>query len=370
MKAKSLVLVLSSSLALLVLPGCGRQSDTAPLADIRPVRAEQVGAASSPSGSRYAGEVRARYETDLAFRVGGRISSRRVDAGSRVVAGQVIATLDPQDYALAASAADSQLVAARAEAQLAQQDLQRYTELRARNFIAQAELDRRRMTADAAEARVKALSAEAARQANQRAYTSLNAPYPGVIARIDAEPGQVVATGQTVAQLARTGELEAVVSVPENELDKLGAARKLSIRLWSAPGKIYAGKLRELSPIADAATRTYRARIAFARPDDDVKLGMTATVEAALVAAESLSVAQSALYRVNSQPQVWVVDTTTGQVTPRAVQLGPLAGERVAVVSGLKPGEWVVTAGVHKLAQGQKVKLILPSSPVTPAVQP
>ncbi len=348
--------------AVLLLAGCGRDAPPPP-PDVRPVRAEQVGMHASNSSTRYAGEVRARYETALAFRVGGRVSTRQVEVGGTVKAGQVLATLDPQDYALAVRAARAQLAAAEAEARLAQQDLQRFTELRAQNFIAQAELDRRRATAEAAQARARQLRAEVARQGNQQAYTRLTAPHAGVVTAIDFEAGQVVAAGQPLARLARTGELEVRIDVPENALDGLRAAKDLTIRLWSLPDRPYAGTLRELSPMADAASRTYSARVTFTRPDADVKLGMTATVEARQKSASSLSVAQSALFRVNGRPQVWVVDRQSKKVAARSVQIGALAGERATIVSGLAAGEWVVTAGVHKLAPGQTVRLTTARQP-------
>jgi membrane fusion protein, multidrug efflux system len=346
----------------LLLAGCGREAPQ-PSADIRPVRAEQVGVRAEHSGTRYAGEVRARHETELAFRVAGRVQTRAVEVGTQVKAGQVIATLDPQDYALAVGAAQAQLTAAEAEAKLAQQDLQRFSELRAQNFISQAELDRRRTTAEAAQARARQLRAETARQGNQQAYTRLTAPHAGVVTAITLEPGQVVAAGQPVAQLARSGEREVRIDVPENALDALRAARTLTIRLWSAPDVRYAGRLRELSPMADAASRTYRARVSFAEPDAAVKLGMTATVEVGGEATPGLSVAQAALFKINGQPQVWVVDRKTLKVAARSVQLGALSGDRAAIVSGLAAGEWVVTAGVHKIAPGQRVRLPHPGQP-------
>src|SRR5512143_4306013 len=347
----------------LLLAACGREAPQAPPPDIRPVRAEQVGMRTAQHGTRYAGEVRARYETDLAFRVAGRVNTRTAEVGTLVKAGQVIATLDPSDYALAASAARAQLTAAEAEARLARQDLQRFTELRAQNFISQAELDRRRTTAEAAAASARQLRADAARQGNQQAYTRLTAPHAGVVTAISFEAGQVVAAGQPVAKLARTGELEVRIDVPENALDALRTARTLSIRLWSAPDRTYAGRLRELSPVADAASRTYSARISLLHPDAAVKLGMTATVEVGTESAPSLAVAQSALFRVDGKPQVWVVNPQTRKVAARSVQLGELSGERVAIVSGLTAGEWVVTAGVHKIAPGQQVRLVGPPRP-------
>ena len=340
-----------------LLSACGQDAPSSAPADVRSVRAEQVGVLAARSSTRYTGEVHARYETDLAFRVAGRVQSRAVEVGTQVRAGQTIATLDPSDYALAATAAQAQRVAAESEAKLAQQDLQRYTELRAQNFIAQAELDRRQTATDAAQARVRQLRAEATRQGNQQAYTRLSAPHAGVVTALFVEAGQVVAAGQPVAQLAKNGEREVSINVPENALDALRAARTLKIGLWSAPGVTYAGRLRELSPMADAASRTYRARVSIQQPDAAVKLGMTATVEVDGQATSSLSVPQSALFKISGQPQVWVVDQKTGKVAARSVRLGELTGDRAAIVSGLAAGEWVVTAGVHKIAPGQQVRV-------------
>lgn len=357
-------LLLSALLALLA--ACGRDAPPAPPAppaDIRPVRAEQLGLHADRGSTRYAGEVRARYETDLAFRVAGRVQTRLIEVGAHVKAGQLMATLDPQDYALAASAARAQLAAAEAEARLAQQDLQRFTELRAQNFISQAELDRRRTAAAAAQAKESQLRAEAQRQGNQQSYTRLTAPHAGVVTSVAFEAGQVVAAGQPLVQLARSGEREVRIDVPENALDALRAAPELTIRLWAAPDVTYSGRLRELSPMAAAGSRTYRAHVRLLKPDAGVKLGMTATVEVGSEAAPGLSVAQTALFKANGQPQVWVVDPATQKVAARSVQLGALRGDRAAVVSGLKAGEWVVTAGVHKIAPGQQVRLAPPRQP-------
>lgn len=342
-----------------LLGGCDRKPDTPP-ADVRTVRAEQVAAAPAGDGTRYAGEVRARHETVLAFRVPGRVDARKVDVGMSVKAGQLIATLDPGDYALAVRAREAQLAAAETEAALVQQDLARFTRLRAENFISEAELDRRRTSADAAQARVRQARAELAHQVNQRAYTRLAAPHAGVITAIDFEAGQVVDAGQPLARLARSGEMEVRIDVPEQAVDALRVAETLTVRLWAVPDRTYAGRLRELSPMADAASRTYAARIRLLQPDAAVRLGMTATVEPGPVAETTLSVPQSALFRVNGQPQVWVVDPERGTVAARGVQVGALIGERAAIAAGVTAGEWVVTAGVHKLAPDQRVRMLQP----------
>jgi multidrug efflux system membrane fusion protein len=348
------------ALSALALTACSKPP--APPPDIRPVRAEQVGSHAAATDMQFAGDVHARHEADLAFRVGGRVSARRVELGSAVFPGQVIATIDPADYALAASAAQSQLSAARAEAQLAQQDLRRYAQLRDQHFISEAEYERRKTTLDSNQARVRQLNADAVRQGNQRSYTSLVSPFAGVVTRVAVEPGVVVAPGQVVAQVAQLGEMEVMIHVPENELGKLNLGDTLAVHLWSAADAVYRGRLRELSPIADPATRTYVARVTLLNPDSSVRLGMTATVDISSTAAPGLSVPQTALYRVSGQTQVWIVDRARGTVALRTVRLGALAGDHATIAAGLTAGEWVVTAGVHKLASGQTVKLLKPAA--------
>jgi RND family efflux transporter MFP subunit len=343
-------------LLLLGLAGCGQ--DAPPVApDIRIVRAEQVGTQQLATAPDYPGEIRARYETPLAFRVAGRVDSRKVDVGSRVTAGQLLAKLDASDYAFAAQAARASLAAAESQARLAQEDFARYQALHAQAFISAAELERRRTTAEAAAATVRQLRAQAGQQDNQQDYTRLRAPHAGIITTLAVEAGQVVTAGQVVAQLARDGEREVSIAVPENALEALQTARTLEIRLWALPTRVYPGRLRELSPLADAASRTYRARISLLKADPDIRLGMTASVHVLQDAATGLSVPQSALYRVNGRPQVWVVDRMTQTVNARGVEVGALLGTRAEILGGLRNGEWVVTAGVHKLAAGQKIRL-------------
>ncbi|HQS99373.1 MAG: efflux transporter periplasmic adaptor subunit [Hydrogenophilales bacterium 16-64-46] len=349
--------LIKPALLCFLLAACGSDPPP-PVADVRAVRAERVSLATTTDDVRYPGEIRARHETDLAFRVAGRVNSRAVDAGSVVRSGQLVATLDADDYALVARAARSQLAAAEAEARLAEADLQRFSELRAKNFIAEAELDRRRAAAEASLAQVRALRADAARQGNQATYARLTAPAAGVVTAVLVEAGQVVAAGQPVVRLALAGEREVRIDVPENALDALRRAPALKVRLWSSPDRVYAARLRELAPMADPATRTYAARVALIDADAAVRLGMTATVEQETAAAAVLAVAASALFKINGRPQVWVVDPASGAVAARAVELGALTGERVTVRAGLAAGEWVVTAGVHKLAPGQRVRLV------------
>jgi RND family efflux transporter MFP subunit len=185
----------------------------------------------------------------------------------------------------------------------------------------------------------------------------LRADRTGVVTAVNAEPGQVVSAGQTVVRLAQPDQPEVAINIPEGRFKEFRAAKKISIVLWSVPGKLYHGSIRELSPVADAATRTFSARISVLNPDADVQLGMTANVVLDAGAQQVFLLPLPALTRVDGKPTVWVVDPATKTVAPRAVALAEYRSEdRVAVAGGIKAGDMVVMAGVHKLIAGQKVQ--------------
>ena len=314
----------------------------------RLVKALKVGAGGTAHEQRYSGEVRARIESTLGFRVGGKLAERLVDAGARVQAGQPLARLDP---------ADAQLTVAQAEANraLAAAELQRSRELKAQNFISQAALDARDTTA-------KAAAAQAQLAKNQAAYTTLVADAAGVIAAVLAEPGQVVTAGQGVFRIARDGEREVAVNIPESRLAGLNIGAAATVTLWAgqhdAGGKAYRGRLRELAPAADPATRTFAARIAILDADADgsVRLGMTASVSFAQGGDEKIVVPLAALLQQGEQATVWVIGADA-TVSPRVVVVERYADSGAVLKSGLQPGEQIVAAGAFKLVAGEKVRI-------------
>jgi len=326
--------------------------------EIRPVRVMKIGDAGDGAGQRfeYAGEVRPRYETRLAFRVGGKIIARRVEVGARVRQGQVLAELDPEDLTQAAASARAQVASVEAERNLAAADLRRYADLREKNFISQAEFDRRASAFATADARLQAVRAQYRQAANQRAYAALAADTAGVITALEAEAGQVVAAGQTVARLARPGEKEIAIAVPESQYERIERATDIAVSLNAFPGKAWKGRLRELSPVADPVTRTYAARVTVLGADENVELGMSARVAVAGGAAQSgTELPIAALYARGDTPQVWVVNADN------TVRLAPITtrgvtGEHVLADSGLAPGDMVVTAGAQLLRPGQRVR--------------
>jgi RND family efflux transporter MFP subunit len=345
-------------LALLpLLAACQDQAVSAVAKPERPVQVQRVAFAATNAAREFVGVVRARYETDLGFRVAGKIVARTVNVGDRVRAGDVVARLDDQDLRLQVQSAEAELAAATSNLTQAAADAERYATLRARGYAPVAEYDRKKWAKDEAEGRL-----ERARRAldiarNQLAYTELKANADGVITATLAEAGQVVAVGQAVARLAQRGEKEAVVALPETWLGEARRAQA-TVRLWSDPDRTFAAHLRELSPQADAATRTYAARFTIDSADDSVALGMTATVT--LTRGGEAAVAKlplAAIINRGTGPLVYLVDDS-GTLVRRPVTVASFSEDVVTVTSGLREGDKVVVLGVQQLDPGVKVRTV------------
>jgi multidrug efflux system membrane fusion protein len=341
----------------LFLSGCDKlpEQARAPI----PVRVGKAEPAAQSNSISYTGAVRARWQTDLGFRVGGKIIERVVEVGQRVQSGQVLARLDPADYEAQVRSAEAELSAARANLVQARADLTRTEMLVRQGWATSQLLDSRRSAADQGEGRLDGAEAKLKLARDSVGYTELRANADGVITAIPTEVGQVVQIGQTVMSLARTAELEAVVPIPEGQTDAISVATP-SVTLWSATGggRSYNARLREISPAADLTTRTYSARYSILNPDDAVQLGSTATVLLALPtlpgADGQVSVPATALFQSENGPAVWRFDEGRIQLTP--VQIVRYGQERV-VLSGLPIGADVVTAGVHKLNPSLQVRI-------------
>jgi RND family efflux transporter MFP subunit len=342
--------------AVLALAACSK----APVAaeDVRPVRTLTVSPRAASAAVDFAGEVRPRVETRAGFQVAGRITQRLVDVGQAVRQGQSLATIDPQDYRLAAEASEAARTSAQVDRDQQRADYRRFEDLQAKGFISQAELDRRKASLDAAEARYAQAVANARVTGNQTGYATLRAPHDAVVTAIDAEVGQVVAAGQSVIRLAQTGEKEVLIGIPEQQLAALKGATEISVRLWSGGAPIK-GRLRELSPVADPATRTFPARIGLVDPPAAVALGMTATVSFAIPLPQPvITVPLQALIVEAGATHAWRYDAATGTVQRTRVRVGNVAGNEIVVAEGLQAGDVVVTAGAHQLKEGQKVRLL------------
>lgn len=350
MRAPGLLLVCT-----LLLVACSKPVEKAE--DIRPVRVVVLNPANADVTSEFPGAVQARYESQLGFRVAGKIIARQVDVGTVVKRGQVLMRLDPKDLQLAQAQGVAALTSAASNRDTAKADLKRYQELRDKNFVSQAVLDAKDTAFKAAQATYDQAEAAFKGQLNQTAYATLESDVDGVVTTIHAEAGQVVAAGTPVVSVARQGAKEVVVSVPENQVDKLRGSGDVQVRLWAAPKQVIDGTIREVSPIADPATRTYAIKIAI--PDDtpNVKLGMTAYASfISKTNDDALKVPLTALLRVQDHSAVWVVEG--GIVRQVAVQIAGQHGNDVWIQGALRDGQQVVTAGVNQLKPGQKVTIL------------
>lgn len=341
-------------LALGLLSACDGKGDATPPA--RPVLVQQPAPAAG-AVQAFAGEIRARHETPLAFRVGGKVAKRWVDVGDRVVAGQPLAELDAQDLRLSRDAAQAQVAAAEADARLAAAEFERIEVMFQRQLVSRSLFDARKSALDAANSRVAQARAQLDVAGNQAAYGVLRANAAGVVALRNVESGQVVAAGQTAFGLAEDGEREVAIALPEADMARFNAGQPVLVELWAAPGQRVPGTIREISPAADPQARTYATRVSLALPDGvRVELGQSARVYAANVAAPALSVPLSALVQADGQAAVWVLDGGGERVKRVPVQIGAYSEADVPVSGGLSPDDWVVISGVHLLRENDAVK--------------
>lgn len=346
-------------LPILQLTGCTEKT-APPTPPARMVLAHTVHSGGAAVQAEYSGEVRARHEIALAFRVGGKLLARHVDVGDTVSAGQVLAQLDSTDLALASSGAQANLAAVAAERAFAQAEAKRYRDLHAQQFVSQALLDAKETALKAAEERHRALAAQSSLAKNQNAYTQLRTETAGVVVAVLAEAGQVVAAGQPVLKLAQSGEREILVAVPENRVADLAKAGEVVVTLWATADKRYRGRVREIAPQADSVTRTYAARIAILNADEEVRLGQTARVILNQSTADAwVLIPLGSVFQQGDQPAVWLIDAAGG-VHLRPVQVAAWREDGVAVKSGLSEGERIVAAGAHKLVEGETVRVAAP----------
>lgn len=343
--------------AALALAACSRPAP--PPEPPRAVLAQVVSAGAAGTRDVYSGEVRARHEADLGFRVPGKLVARLVDAGARVKRGQALARLDPQDAKLAEQSARAQLAQAESDHTLARAELDRHADLLAKKFISASAFDAKQAAYNAAIARFDQARAQAALSANQSAYTTLAADADGVVVTVAADPGQVLAAGQPVLRLAHDGEKEVVINAPEGQVARFRPGDAVAISLWAEPGKPFRGRVREVAGGADPATRTYAVRVTAIDAPAATQLGMTANVAFPPGAQPALVVLPlGALAKQGEQPVVWTVDAATKQVRARPVKLGPYREDGVAIAEGLAGGELVVVAGAHKLRAGETVRVL------------
>ncbi|MEY4663521.1 MAG: Multidrug resistance protein MdtA precursor [Pseudomonadota bacterium] len=330
----------------------------APKEPLRAVKVITIAGSNLNVEGVYSAEIRARVESRLGFQVGGKLLQRPVEPGQRVAAGQLLAQIDARDYQLAAQSAQAQLSAAQSQRDLAAAEYKRFEALKAQNFISGAELERRETALKAADASLNQAKAQAQAQSNQASYASLSASHAGVVTAVDGEVGQVVSAGQPIVRLAHDGPRDAVFAVSEQMVMGLKLGQAMQATLLST-GQILNGKVRELAASADPVTRTFAVKLSLA-DSTNLPLGVTVNVHAGPTASNAplvIKLPTSALRQEGQSTVVWVLDEATMTVNTQAVQLGMVDGNEVVIQSGLKPGQKVVSAGVHVLAPGQKVTL-------------
>jgi len=357
MLARPIVSFVAASFLALALSACGNGEAPAPLA---PKVLVQPAGASSPGVTVYTGEIRARHEVDLSFRVGGKIAARLVDSGMTVKAGQTLARLDPADLQLSRQAAEAQVAAAESEFTTASAERSRYADLLAKRFVSQAAFDAKENAFRSTQARLEQARAQSRISGNQAGYGTLVAEHEGLITAVLADAGQVVSAGQAIFRLARPEEKEVAIAIPEGRLAELKAARQIAVNLWAQPDLVMAGEIRELAAAADPATRTYAARIRLVDPAPAAQLGMTARVILGAPSGAAIVVPLTAVVDHGKGPQVWVV--ADGKVTIRPVEVAAFREDGAAIASGLKAGEMVILTGQRRLVDGQAVQ----AQPATP----
>lgn len=331
------------------------QSIAEPIRPVRVITAEEL-----PGGETVTltGNVQAQDDVSLAFRVGGQLVERTVSVGDEVRAGQVVARLDGVNERHAVDAARANLAAAMTRLVEARNTVERYEPLLPRGFVARSQFDRAVEARDAAQAQVTAAEAQVSTAENQLGFTTLIADGPGIVTARGAEPGEVVAAGRMIVQLAREGGRDAVFDVPARVIEAASAEDEVTVALSSDPKVSTTGRVREVSPQADPVTRTFKVRVGLASPPEAMRLGSTVTGSIQLGGVAGIAVPTSALSRSQGAPAVWTVDPETRTVALRNVDVARFELDRVLIAQGLEPGELVVTAGVQTLRPGQAVRLL------------
>ncbi len=349
------LLILCITLSLIVT-GCGKKDEA--VDNEVYVKTQKVTADMQSSEDTYSGTVKGRYENDLSFQVGGKIIQRNINIGDKVAAGDVLMVIDDKDVKQSVNAADAQVASATSQLNLAKSDLARYQQLYAANAVSAQQLDQAQASYDNAVATYNQAVAQASQSENSLGYTQLIADNAGVISNVTGEVGQVVAAGQAVATLVHDGDREVEISVPENKIQTISVGQNASVTFWALNNTQVDGTVREISPIADDVARTYKVRISLNNMPADIQLGMTANVSFSDInnAVSGIKLPLAALYQTENKTQVWIVDGDD-QLMLKDVQVVSL-GKNDVIVNGLNEDDIVVTAGVHKLHEGQKVKLL------------
>ncbi len=347
-----------AALTLCLLSACG--GHRAPPPEVRPVRTIVAGAGAGAGGETlgYTAELRSRHEADRSFQVGGKLIRRTVEVGSAVHKGAVLAQLDDTDQRLSQESAASALAAARAELEHARVDEARYRDLLERGLTTRAAYLAQLTAVKTGQSRFDQAAADLRLSGQRLSYTVLRADDDGIVTRVLIETGAVVAAGQPVLSVARLNELDAVFDVPDSRIDEVRGMHEAQIALLGEPQVPFPARVREIAPSADPVTRTYRVKAEIPDPPAILHLGMSVGVTiAASGAPSSLALPATALFQQQTATAVWVVRSDQ-TLELRPVSVRRYDSDRVVLDGGLRAGERVVTAGVHRLAAGERVRLL------------
>ncbi len=350
-------LPLLAALLALSLAACDAPKQASKDAPARPVLVAQIHYAPRERAEALPGVVKARIESDLGFRVAGKIAQRLVDAGAEVKRGDPLARLDETDFRLQLEEAEAERRSAQAALDQAAAEERRIETLTHQGWAANSEFDRTHAAADQARDAVIRADRAVTLARNALDYTTLTADADGAVSLVSAEPGQVVAAGAPVIRLAHTGEREAAVSVPENLLERV-RSHPARVEFWALPGVSVAARLRELSPNADPATRTYPVRFSLIDAPESARLGMSVTVVLSEDAAPVARVPVGAVFDRGDGPRVFAVDRTTGALNETPVSVAGTDSEFAFVTGGVAEGAEIVALGVHKLDAKEKVRVV------------
>lgn len=352
-----------------VLAACGDKAQSDPRTEAPLVRVATI-QGSVASSRAFTGTVAARVQSDLGFRVSGKVLERLVDAGQTVKRGQALMRIDPVDLKLAAHAQLEAVAAARARAQQTAQDEARYQDLRGTGAISASAYDQVKAAADAAKAQLSAIEAQAEVARNASRYTELVADGDGIVMETLVEPGQVVNAGQVVVRLAHAGRREAVIQLPETLRPAVGSTGLAT--LFGQEGAAVPARLRQLSNAADRLTRTFEARYVLDGELSNAPLGSTVTVQipdASSISQDGFSVPIASLSDAGKGPGVWVIQGEPAKVSWRPVKVQRLGDDSAYIAGQLKQGERIVALGTHLLREGEQVR-VAAQAPVTASARP
>jgi membrane fusion protein, multidrug efflux system len=344
---------------LLMVSACSKPAT--PPEPVRAVKVVKVAATGMEASTEYSGEVRARVESRLGFRVAGKLIKRQAEVGQRVKVGQVLAQIDPQDYKLAADAARAGVTAAATNRDLADADFKRFQALKDQNFISGAELERRQATLKAAQAQLEQAQVQLKSQGNQAGYATLVADVAGIITAVEAEQGQVVSAGTPVVRIAQDGPRDVVFNVPEDRVRQWTVGTEVSIRRWADTSQTTGqttGRIREIAASADPITRTFPIKVSVDAAQAPA-IGSTVAVQppSSMAGVQAIKLPTSALFQQGQASYVWVLDSASMTVKSTPVQIATADGNQAVIAAGLTPGMLVVSAGVHVLSPDQKVTI-------------